>query len=377
MLKSVWLKNLIVKLLNDNCSVISQSMMVVTSLLNANECEMCLFEPDLNGKTYFAISPKASLVVDKAENDDELVKKVIETKEPIFENGVCLAPLWFENIATFGYLKIKGELKEDDKEKFAQALLTLSYYIYNESLGSIIESSHNSVLKVQNLLVDYKNGKMINRVVNNVSFNINEKEFTMIFGPSGSGKSTILNVLGGMLSASTGNVFYKDQDITDFNDKKKTDYRCNTIGFIFQKYNLINGLTVEENIKIAASLVKNPLTVKEVLDMVGLSGKEKNYPSQLSGGEQQRVSIARALVKRSEVLLCDEPTGALDSENAMEIMKILQHISKEKGIPVVVITHNPNFVVMADHYLRLSNGEIIEDVLQPFALKAESLNYNN
>ena len=197
----------------------------------------------------------------------------------------------------------------------------------------------------------------------------------MIFGASGSGKSSILNVLGGMLTASNGKVYYYDQDITNLNDEQRTDYRCNAIGFIFQKYNLISGLTVEENIKIASSLVKNPLSVNEVLEMVGLSGKEKKFPNELSGGEQQRVCIARALVKCSKILLCDEPTGALDSENSLRVMRIIQNIAKERGIPVVVITHNPNMVVFADHSITISNGQVVQDVFQPFPLSVSDL-YN-
>ena len=373
MMNTVWLKDLLINLLNDPSSIVSQTLKAANAYICSDECVMCLYEPDFSGSTYFSISNKTALIVQKENNpkNDELIKRAIDSKEIINEGGICVSPLWFENVSVFGYLLMKGELR--DKENFKQAITSFSYYLYSESLGSIIKSYHDTILKAENLSIDYKSGKLTNRVVKDVSLSINEKEFTMIFGPSGSGKSSILNVLGGMLSASEGKVFYKDKEITNFNEKKKTEYRCDAIGFVFQKYNLISGLTVEENIKIAASLVKSPLSVKEVLGMVGLEGKEKCYPSQLSGGEQQRVCIARALVKRSEVLLCDEPTGSLDSENAIQIMKILQNIAKEKGIPVVVITHNPNFVVMADHYIRISSGQVVEDVLQPFALKAENL----
>lgn len=370
MLKTVWLNNLIINLLNDASSVVSQSLKVVTSYLNAEETLICLYEPDFNEQTYYLVSKKSSLIVDKYESNvpKETIKTVLENKEIVSEENYVVAPLWFEGVAPFGYLLFKAKLNEDI-EKLNKSVIAFSYYLYNDALGSIVKSFHNTILKVEDLSVDYKTGKTLNRVVKHVNFEICEKELTMIFGPSGSGKSTILNVLGGMLSASDGKVSYKGQNIVGFNDKQKTKYRCDGVGFVFQKYNLINELNVEENIKIAASLVKNPLSVKEVLQMVGLDGKEKKYPSQLSGGEQQRVCIARALVKRSEILLCDEPTGALDSENSVLVMKLLQNIAKENNIPVVVITHNPNFAVMADHYIRIDNGEIIDDVIQPFALK--------
>lgn len=368
---TVWLKDLLIKLLNDPSSVLFQTLNLVMSCVDSNKCMMCLYEPDFSDSTHFLISDKGTIAVENNLDSKykDLVNKALDSKDISSNDKAFVAPLWFENVSVFGYVLFEGKLK--DKEKFNLGIKSLSYYLYNDSLGSIIKSYHDPIFKIENLGIDYKSGNLINKVVKDVNFTINEKELTMIFGPSGSGKSSILNVLGGMLSATRGKVFYKDEEVTNFNEKKKTQYRCDVIGFIFQRFNLISSLTVEENIKIAASLVKSPLSVKEVLEMVGLIGKEKCYPAQLSGGEQQRVCIARALVKRSDVLLCDEPTGSLDSKTAIEIMKILQDIAKEKGIPVVVITHNPNFVVMADHYIRLFNGEIVEDTLQPFAMKAK------
>lgn len=372
-MKTVWLKDLLVRLLNDPSSMLSQTIKVINSCVDSKECKLCLFEPDFNDSTFFSISNKGA-IIDKNYNDSKIEKIInlaIEIKEIYHQDNIIVAPLYLENVSVFGYVLIKGVLLDEDN--FKQAITSLRYYLYNDSLGSIIKSYHDPVFKVRNLYVDYKSASLVHKVIKDVSFDINNKEFTMIFGPSGSGKSTILNVLGGMLSATSGQILFKDKNVASFNEKEKTKYRCNVIGFVFQRFNLISSLTVKENIQIAASLVKDPLTVEEVLEMVDLKGKENDYPNQLSGGEQQKVCIARALVKHSEVLLCDEPTGSLDSKNAMQIMKLLQNLAKEKGIPVVVITHNPNFVVMADHYIRLLNGEIIEDTLQPFALKAENI----
>lgn len=377
MLKSVWLKQVIIRFLNDPSSILYQSFMSLSSNIDSEECWMCLYEPEFSGKTYYFINKKSSFETDNVNFllDNDSIKKLIETKEVVLSGGNTYAPLSFENVSVFGFLVFKDELTEGNSDNFIRSLTAFSYLIFSESSSSIIKSYHDTVIKTDNLCIDYKRGKLVNRVVKNVNIEISEKELTMIFGASGSGKSSILNVLGGMLTASDGKVYYYDQDITNLNDEQRTDYRCNAIGFIFQKYNLISGLTVEENIKIASSLVKNPLSVNEVLEMVGLSGKEKKFPNELSGGEQQRVCIARALVKCSKILLCDEPTGALDSENSLRVMRIIQNIAKERGIPVVVITHNPNLVVLADHSITISNGQVVQDVFQPFPLSVSDL-YN-
>lgn len=372
MIKTVWLRNLIIKLLNDVSSPLHQSFKKLSDYMDYDECLMCLYEPEYADHTFFSINKLTAIIssLDVKEPEADIKSRVLDKKEIVQSDGFCLAPLYFENISTFGYLRF-GKMKSDNITGFLESLINFSYYLFSESLGSILKSYHETIIRTEDLCVDYKMGKQTNHVVKNVNLEINKNEFTMIFGASGSGKSSILNVLGGMLTPSGGKVFYKDNDITNLDDKQKTDYRCNEVGFIFQRYNLISELTVEENVKVASFLVKNPLEVSEVLEMVGLSKKAKFYPTQLSGGEQQRVCIARALVKRSELLLCDEPTGALDTVNSAQVIRILQNIAKERGIPVVVITHNPSLVVLADHAITISNGEVVDDVLQPFALKAE------
>ena len=170
-----------------------------------------------------------------------------------------------------------------------------------------------------------------------------------------------------------GSILWKGKDITVANDKELTLYRREKIGFIFQRYHLISDLTARENVEIAAAIVKNPLSADEVLEMVGLGEKANSYPSQMSGGEQQRVCIARALVKQSDILLCDEPTGALDTENAKQVISVLQKLTQQRGIPVMMITHNPCFSALAGHCITMSNGIIVEEVYQPFPLDVESI----
>ena len=176
-----------------------------------------------------------------------------------------------------------------------------------------------------------------------------------------------------MLKPTSGEIYYKDQNVSKMNDNLRSDYRKDIVGFVFQQYNLLSDLTVKENIELASSLVADFYEVDEVLKMVRLENKANSFPNELSGGEQQRVCIARALVKKPKMLLCDEPTGALDTENAKIVIKILKDISTEQKIPVVVITHNPSLVVLADRCITIKNGKIEDDIYQPFALSVDYL----
>ena len=374
MLKSVWLSSLIVSSMNESGSVLAVYYSHLRNLAQAEKSMMILTEPDGSGKTFFMILPEAACMTPAPgiRADECMIADVMKSKTPRYTAGMLCCPLYFENIASFGVLVFESSVKDVGKE-FVEALIAFSSVLYSESMGSIVKSFHQTVMRAENVCVDYPHGKMIHRVVKNVNLEIYEKEFTVIVGASGSGKSSLLNVMGGMLTAAEGTVWWKDRAVTEMTEKERTAYRGSTVGFVFQRYNLISDLTAEENINIAASLVEHPLSAAEVLDMVGLKNKAKSYPSQLSGGEQQRVCIARALVKRAELLLCDEPTGALDTENALQIITILKRIAKEQGIPVVVITHNPNLVVLADHCITISNGMVADDRLQPFALPAEDL----
>ena len=201
-------------------------------------------------------------------------------------------------------------------------------------------------------------GEVEIRAVDNISFEISKGEFVVVVGPSGAGKTTVLNILGGMDTATKGNVFVDGSNIAKYNSHQLTAYRRDDIGFVFQFYNLVPNLTALENVELAMQICKNPLDAKKVLCEVGLEDRMGNFPAQLSGGEQQRVSIARALAKNPKLLLCDEPTGALDYQTGKAILKLLQDMCREKGMTVIVITHNSALTPMADRVIHIKNGTV-------------------
>ena len=211
------------------------------------------------------------------------------------------------------------------------------------------------------LTKDYGKGETLVHALKGVSFSIEKGEFVVILGASGAGKTTLLNLLGGMDNASAGNCFLAGRDVSKFNSRQLEDFRRNDIGFVFQFYNLMENLTAYENIALAASIVKKPFDPKEILKDVGLENRANNYPSQLSGGEQQRVSIARAVVKNPKLLLCDEPTGALDSKTGSKIIELLYSLSSKFNTTVIIVTHNSSLAKIATHLIRVSDGQIEED----------------
>lgn len=205
----------------------------------------------------------------------------------------------------------------------------------------------------------YNKGKESEIIANSgVDFEVNHGEFCVILGPSGAGKSTILNILGGMDDVTSGEIFIDGKDICKFNKRQLNDYRRFDIGFVFQFYNLIPNLTVLENVELASQIVKNSLNPRGVLDSVGLSDRLNNFPSQLSGGEQQRTSIARALCKNPKILLCDEPTGALDYNTSKKILELLYNRCKETGTTVILITHNSAISKMANRVIEINDGTV-------------------
>lgn len=204
----------------------------------------------------------------------------------------------------------------------------------------------------------YNSGDVKTLALKNASFKINKGEFCIIVGESGAGKTTLLNILGGMDTLTDGKVLVDKEDISTYNKKKLTNYRRNDVGFVFQFYNLIPNLTALENVEIAAQLCKDSLDSKKVLEQVGLKNKARNFPAQLSGGEQQRVAIARALAKNPKLLLCDEPTGALDYKTGKSILKLLQDTCHKTGMTVIVITHNKAICPMADRIIHVKSGKI-------------------
>ena len=216
----------------------------------------------------------------------------------------------------------------------------------------------NSYVKLDKVSKIYKMGEVEIRAVDNISFEISKGEFVVVVGPSGAGKTTVLNILGGMDTATKGNVFVDGSNIAKYNSRQLTAYRRDDIGFVFQFYNLVPNLTALENVELAMQICKNPLDAKKVLCEVGLEDRMGNFPAQLSGGEQQRVSIARALAKNPKLLLCDEPTGALDYQTGKAILKLLQDMCREKGMTVIVITHNSALTPMADRVIHIKNGTV-------------------
>ena len=210
-------------------------------------------------------------------------------------------------------------------------------------------------IEFNDVVKTYKMGEVEIKAVDNISFPIEKGEFVVIVGPSGAGKTTVLNILGGMDTATSGTITVDGEDISKYNEKELTRYRRDDVGFVFQFYNLIQNLTAIENIQMATQISKNPLDAEQLLGEVGLGARADNFPSQLSGGEQQRVSIARALAKNPKLLLCDEPTGALDYITGKSILKLLQDTCREKGMTVIVITHNSALAPMADKIIKIKN----------------------
>lgn len=213
-------------------------------------------------------------------------------------------------------------------------------------------------VELKNVCKRYKMGELTISASNGVSFEIQKGEFCVILGSSGAGKTTILNLLGGMDTCDEGEIIVDGRNIADFNKKELASYRRYDIGFVFQFYNLVNNLTAKENVELSTQILKDAMSSVEVLKMVGLENRMNNFPSQLSGGEQQRVSIARALAKKPKLLLCDEPTGALDYNTGKTILKLLQDSCRKNGITVVVITHNSAIAPIADRVITIKNSRV-------------------
>lgn len=211
----------------------------------------------------------------------------------------------------------------------------------------------------------YQMGEVSIHALHDASFEVEKGELVVIVGPSGAGKTTLLNILGGMDTLSKGTVTMDGREISGLNKRQLTAYRRNEVGFVFQFYNLIGNLTALENVELANQISKDPLDAAEVLRNVGLEGRTKNFPSQLSGGEQQRVAIARALAKNPKLLLCDEPTGALDYQTGKAILKLLQDTGRMTGMTVIIITHNSALTAMADRVVRVKNGTVASVEVNP------------
>jgi putative ABC transport system ATP-binding protein len=232
-----------------------------------------------------------------------------------------------------------------------------------------------AVFTAQGLSKTYQMGEVKVHALMDVNLSINRGEFIVLLGPSGSGKSTLLNILGGLDRPSSGIACFADHDLSTATEAQLTQYRRDHVGFVFQFYNLIPSLTVRENVELVTDIAPNPMPAEEALRLVGLTDRLNHFPSQLSGGEQQRVAIARAIVKRPEVLLCDEPTGALDYTTGKLVLEVIERINRELGTTAVVITHNAAIAGMADRVLYLGGGRIQREVINTQKLKPSELSW--
>ena len=217
----------------------------------------------------------------------------------------------------------------------------------------------DAVFQVRGLTKVYVMGEVKVEALRGVDWDLHAGELVVLLGPSGSGKSTLLNIMGGLDSATSGRVIYRGQDLTLATEQQLTEYRRTQVGFVFQFYNLIPSLTARENVSVVTEIAKAPMRPEDALALVGLRERLDHFPSQLSGGEQQRVAIARAISKNPAVLLCDEPTGALDSQTGVVVLEALERVNRELGTPTVIITHNADIAAMADRVVHLSNGMIV------------------
>lgn len=234
----------------------------------------------------------------------------------------------------------------------------MAKYTNTEEFNDLDDFEEDSFVSLEDVTKIYHMGEIDIHAVDGINFEIAKGEFVVIVGPSGAGKTTVLNILGGMDTATSGRVMVDGRNIARYSSRQLTSYRRDDIGFVFQFYNLVPNLTALENVELALQICKDPLDAREVLRDVGLGERLDNFPAQLSGGEQQRVSIARALAKNPKLLLCDEPTGALDYQTGKSILKLLQEMCRQMGMTVIVITHNTALTPMADRVIGIKNGKV-------------------
>lgn len=230
-------------------------------------------------------------------------------------------------------------------------------------------------IQFQDVTKSYGTGNARINALEDITFGIDEGEFCILLGSSGAGKTTLLNMLGGMDTVSSGEIYFHGKEVSAFKKRELVEYRRHDVGFVFQFYNLIPTLTAKENVEIAAQLCKNPIPAEEALSMVGLSERTANFPAQLSGGEQQRVAIARALAKNPELLLCDEPTGALDYVTGKSVLKLLHDLSRERHSTVIIITHNQAIAPMADRIIRIKSGRILSNDINRHVVPIEEIEW--
>lgn len=228
---------------------------------------------------------------------------------------------------------------------------------------------------LKNVTKTYKSGEVETHALKGISLEIKEGEFIVILGPSGSGKSTLLNVISGLDTPTSGVIKFKDLVLTDLSEDKLTEFRRNHLGFVFQQYNLLQNLTALENVLMGSDIGKDPLDPEEILKKVGLENQMHKYPYQLSGGEQQRVSVARSVAKNPEILFCDEPTGSLDEATSKQVLEVIERLNKELNATMVVITHNPGIGAMADRIIKMNSGNIEEIIINKEKISASQIKW--
>jgi putative ABC transport system ATP-binding protein len=247
--------------------------------------------------------------------------------------------------------------------------MTIKYNLVIDTKGVFI------MISLKNINKHYGEGVSLFYALKDINLDINKEEIVVILGPSGSGKSTLMNLIGGIDRGDSGELIVDGVDILKLKDKELTKYRGDKIGFVFQFYNLIPNLTVEENIEVVSDIVKKPLSIDYVLEAVGLLDQKGKFPKQLSGGQQQRVAIARALVKNPDILLCDEPTGALDYKTSKEVLNLLKEVNKKFNTTVIIITHNNAIAQMADRIIKIRSGEVTKNILNDNIISPEGIEW--
>ena len=369
MLQTVWLKKNILHSLSHQDNILFFSHKNVLDYFGITEDDVFLFEPDGEiGLAVHCTKDASCRELDRNAFSADLLRT--EADAAVDTGAGCLIPLKTEETSAFGAMLLPGNRRKDVPENGWKIIRAFSNVLYGEAMGGIVRSVYPEILKVRKLEMAYQKDV---KILKGIDLDICANEFTVVLGSSGCGKTTAVNAIGGMLTPTAGEILWNGKDVAAMNDKERTAYRRDALGFVFQHYNLISDLSAKENVDVAASLVKDPMSAEEALGMVGLADKADAYPGKMSGGEQQRVCIARAIAKRPALLLCDEPTGALDPENSIRIMKILQDLVKKHHTAVVMITHNTSFSCLADHCVIMSAGRIVEEYRQPFPLYAEAL----
>jgi len=374
----------------------------VMSVVNAESGTLWLVDADHEYLSpYIARGPKVSGLTDmKLKKGEGMAGWVVENRLPQIVYDVASDPRWSSRFdqktgyvtrsilcaplitsnTTIGCLQLinkrDGQLFDDDDLHLCQDLATLAA-IALEKQGLLVRAApKRQVLnRLEEVSKNYQMGEVTVEALKNTSLEVYDGELLVILGPSGSGKSTLLNLLGGMDQPTSGRIFFGDRELSRASEKSMTMYRRYDVGFVFQFYNLIPDLTAGENVALAAELVDDPLRVEDVLEEVGLGQRIEHFPAQMSGGEQQRVSIARAIVKKPSILLCDEPTGALDDNTGKTILCLLEKVAREGKRTVVIVTHNTAIGAMADRIFKMRSGNLVEVVRNPHPTPAEQIEW--